>query len=198
MQSLNSQKGAVLIISLVLLIIMTLLGLSSMSNTVMEERMAGNQRNSDLAFQAAESALRGGETAVFGWPDVQGLPDGDNGGTNNTTNKGVFTIDSSGSGGLDPNGSNNTEWWEERDGTWWATNATAYANTLNFQSGQSLTSPRYILQKVSQFTLDNTLSTGGVSQSIVAHYYQVTARGTGSADQAESFLRSVYVRFANQ
>lgn len=55
------ERGAVLIVSLILLLVMTLLGVSSMSSTTLQERMAGNLRDGNLALQAAESALRDGE-----------------------------------------------------------------------------------------------------------------------------------------
>lgn len=60
----SPQSGAALFVCLVLLTIMTLIGISSVSTTVLEEKMAGNTRNRHLAFQAAEAALREGENAV--------------------------------------------------------------------------------------------------------------------------------------
>lgn len=52
------QGGAVLIVSLMFLVILTMLGVTAMSGTTMEERMAGNTRDAALALQAAEAALR--------------------------------------------------------------------------------------------------------------------------------------------
>ena len=57
----GKQKGAVLIVSLLMLLVTTLLGITSMSTTVMEEKMVGNSRQKQLAFQGAEAALRAGE-----------------------------------------------------------------------------------------------------------------------------------------
>jgi len=51
------QQGAALITALVLLVILTLLGLSSMRTNVMEERMAANSQEMVRAFQSAESGL---------------------------------------------------------------------------------------------------------------------------------------------
>jgi type IV pilus assembly protein PilX len=51
------QNGAVLITALVMLVILTLLGLSSISTTTMEERMAANNQEILRAFQAASSGL---------------------------------------------------------------------------------------------------------------------------------------------
>ena len=60
----GKQRGAVLIVSLIFLLVMTILILASMRGTVMQERMAGNLYDRSLAFQAAEAALRAGETFV--------------------------------------------------------------------------------------------------------------------------------------
>jgi Tfp pilus assembly protein PilX len=51
------QRGAALITALVLLVILTMLGLSSMTTNTMEERMASNAQEKNRAFQAAESGL---------------------------------------------------------------------------------------------------------------------------------------------
>jgi type IV pilus assembly protein PilX len=50
-----------LFISLVMLLILTILGISSIQSTTMQERMARNARDSNLAFQAAESAIKDAE-----------------------------------------------------------------------------------------------------------------------------------------
>lgn len=58
----TGQNGAALIISLIFLLLMTLIGVTSMQTTTLEERMAGNTRDRTLALQAAEAGLRQGET----------------------------------------------------------------------------------------------------------------------------------------
>lgn len=57
-----AERGSVLIVSLVMLIVMTLIGITSVSTSSLQERMAGNTRDMALAFQAAEAALRSAET----------------------------------------------------------------------------------------------------------------------------------------
>ena len=57
----KAQKGVVLIMSMVILFAMTLIGISSMNTTSLEERIASNNRDRQIAFQAAEAALRQGE-----------------------------------------------------------------------------------------------------------------------------------------
>lgn len=61
----KTQNGVVLIIALVMLLLVTMIGVSSMRSTGIQENMAGNLRESTLSFQAAEAALRTGEQDVF-------------------------------------------------------------------------------------------------------------------------------------
>jgi len=58
------QSGAALFISLMFLILLTLIGLSAANVGILQERMAGNVRESNIAFQRAEAALRGIERRV--------------------------------------------------------------------------------------------------------------------------------------
>ncbi|MBK7541912.1 MAG: hypothetical protein IPN66_02220 [Candidatus Competibacteraceae bacterium] len=52
------QKGAALVVGLILLVVITLIGVSAMQSTTLQEKMAGNLRDSNLSFQAAEVGLR--------------------------------------------------------------------------------------------------------------------------------------------
>ncbi len=64
--SFQKQSGAVLIIGLIFLLVLTLVGITAMRGTVLQERMAGNLNESTLAFQRSEEILRFGE-----WDRVQ-------------------------------------------------------------------------------------------------------------------------------
>ena len=50
------QQGAVLLISLIILVVMTIISVSMMGNSTLEERMAANQMNEHLTLHASESA----------------------------------------------------------------------------------------------------------------------------------------------
>ncbi|MCU7851457.1 MAG: pilus assembly protein [Candidatus Thiodiazotropha sp. (ex Monitilora ramsayi)] len=52
------QRGAVLIVALMLLLVMTILAVSGIGNSALEQRMSGNYHQSVSAFQAAEFGLR--------------------------------------------------------------------------------------------------------------------------------------------
>ncbi|KEF29702.1 MAG: PilX protein [Gammaproteobacteria bacterium] len=53
----SKQRGAALIISLIVLLVLTLIGVAGMNTSVMQERMAVNAQNSNRTFQAAESTV---------------------------------------------------------------------------------------------------------------------------------------------
>lgn len=72
----HKQQGAALIVALVMLLVVTLVTLNSLQSGVSQERMAANLRDHQLAFQAAEAALRQGEQARVGMPGFIGLPAG--------------------------------------------------------------------------------------------------------------------------
>lgn len=58
------ERGAILFLALILLLVMTVLILASVRGTALQERMAANLYDRSLAFQAAEAALREGERWV--------------------------------------------------------------------------------------------------------------------------------------
>lgn len=52
------ERGTALIMSLVILMILTILGITAMSTSSLEEKMSGNTQEGTRAFQVAESGLR--------------------------------------------------------------------------------------------------------------------------------------------
>ncbi len=58
------QSGMALIIGLVMLLLLTIIMISAVRVTALEERLAGNMQNHNIAFQAAESALREAEAYI--------------------------------------------------------------------------------------------------------------------------------------
>lgn len=60
----RNQSGAALILSLLLLLVLTLLAVSSMQGTIMQERMVSGEREGMQSLEIAESALRDAELFV--------------------------------------------------------------------------------------------------------------------------------------
>lgn len=63
-RSQSRQRGATLMVALILLAVMTLLGLAVLRSTIMDERMAGGMYGRSLAFQSAEAGLREAENLI--------------------------------------------------------------------------------------------------------------------------------------
>lgn len=59
------QRGAVLFVALVFLLLLTLLGIAASSTSILQEKMTGSMRNRQLGLMGAESALRGGESTIW-------------------------------------------------------------------------------------------------------------------------------------
>ena len=59
-----AEAGVALPVVLILMVILAVLAASGMDDSTLQERMAGNLRDRNIAFQAAESALREGEDWV--------------------------------------------------------------------------------------------------------------------------------------
>lgn len=70
------QRGATLAIVLIFLVVLTLLAVTALSTTTLEENIAGNLRDRNLAFQAAEAALRDAKMDIENMkaPGVSGDP----------------------------------------------------------------------------------------------------------------------------
>lgn len=159
----SAQQGVVLIVGLVLLLLMTLIGTTGMQSTSLEEKMAGNMRDRNLAFQAAESALAAGENYL---ETVATIPspfcDKSEGRYDRTTPDCAAIADPV---------------WEEID--WDDGDSVEYTGELSNLSAP----PRYIIEDMSCTTPPCAAGT---------HNYRITARATGGSVDAVVILQSVY------
>jgi len=67
MKTQRKQQGVVLVIGLLMLLLITILGVSAMSTTSSNERTTGNNQFATVSFQAAESAIK----SMFSRPAVE-------------------------------------------------------------------------------------------------------------------------------
>jgi len=65
------QRGATLIVALVMLLLISLLAIGGMQGSVMQERMASNAHDSAISFQASEAALRQSENDILNTPGTR-------------------------------------------------------------------------------------------------------------------------------
>lgn len=168
----TEQQGSVLIVSLIMLLVMTLIGISGMRTSQLEERMASNMRDHDLAFQAAEAGLRAAENYI-----ATGIIS-----TNN--------FDTNGTDGLYNN--DDVRLWQNIN--WDANDSleyTAFDSTLNITSP-----PRYVIELLSvSGDAADELNLGNQGQGTGAgtiNTFQITVRGTGGADSSMVYLQSTW------
>jgi type IV pilus assembly protein PilX len=177
----RQERGVALIISMILLVLITMVGLASLRSVVLEEKMAANFYDRSLAFQAAEAGLRAGEAVAVAQAlatprHAQALalavP------TSNTQ------CSTSCSGGIcSAPGTLCEGRWNIAGFTGWTT---ATGLTLNTQAGSA---PQYFVEFLgSSFPCDP-------DQPLIANTcarYRVSARSQAGADRAEVVLQSVF------
>lgn len=174
----TGQHGAVLIVSLLLLLIMTVLGVTALSTNSLEEHIAGNLRDQDLAFQASESGVRACEGDVL-----------------NNILAGQFTATCA-QGLCVPASSPPpaTQVWENSTLDVWTgtTKSRQLANTLLNVAAQ----PRYIIEDVTNSLgcLPGESCVVGFGQTPVS-LYRCTARGVGGTSTAVALTQSIYKKF---
>lgn len=67
------QRGAALFVGLIMLLLMTLIGITAMQVTLLQERMAGNFKMRHDGFERGETKLKGGREAVRSNPTAYGI-----------------------------------------------------------------------------------------------------------------------------
>jgi len=181
------QRGAVLFISLVLLLVMTLIGVTAMKTTTMQEKMAYSHRQRGVALSAAETALREAENWLA---------------TNVTSVSDLAQFDGSDelysaitAGGCTP--ASAAVSWDTRNPTKWsATNSEVVSVSL--PGIKSTFQPRYIIEYVgrggrSGTPLDPTSTTTVCGADVTAPYmFRITALGLGQNGETPFLLQSHY------
>ena len=171
-QSFSKQSGSVLIISLIVMLVLTILGVSGMKSAVLEEKMAGNMRDSQLAFQAAEATLREAEQYIES--NIVSTANFDTNGSDGLYNKSIHKVW-------------NTINWTSGDSL----------EFTNFSSSYAInTPPRYIIQHVaSQLSNIDNLNMDNYGQGTGAgriEMFLITARATGNSGSTVVMLQSTY------
>ena len=174
MTAMNKERGVALFISLVLLLVLTIIGVSAVQTTSLEQRMARNTHDSVLAFEAAEVALRSGETFL----------------RNNVNTTALFPV--AGNNGLwKASDYGQPEHWSQAN-TWTGANSVQLANnTVNGVTEQ----PRYIIEWVATVQrTDNPYLQGSSYAALFdrIEIFRVTARGIGGTSNARVMLQSTY------
>lgn len=184
----NAQSGAVMVVSMLLLLVMTVLALGASQATRMQERMAGNARDQDLALQTAEAGLRAGERLVDD-PTLTEAPWPCASGRCRVYELGVLNVDVA---------FQNESWWDAnawgyRAATTWnaaVTNEIA-APALNM----SRRDPQFFVEEIEE--VRDALSIPPTGPAPSRMYYRITATGPGGSQTAQAVLQSTFARRFN-
>ena len=169
-KNLNSQKGAVLAISLIFLLLMTVLGVSVMKTNILEEKMVNNDRHHKEALHLSELALREAERAI----------------NPAAVYSHVITTNSSGlylASAAPTNG-----WWKKEGG------GVDWDNATQVKTSSSVIDnpPKYIVEQLPAYNSSgNSREAGGVQNR---KYYRVTSRTLIPGTKAKVILQSTYLK----
>jgi type IV pilus assembly protein PilX len=168
------QRGAALVVALIMLLVMTVLGITAMQVTRMEERMAGNSRDINLAFQASEAGLRDAEARIrtLLWPVT-------------------FCTAAPCAGRVWDRG---TWMTDHRDDpiAWWTTNGTEYGVAGTREIIEVTRDPIIVTEHL--MFVPDSLSIGDEEAEDGRDFYRVTSNSTGASDTATVVLESTFTR----
>ncbi|MBS0590852.1 MAG: hypothetical protein JSR65_09470 [Proteobacteria bacterium] len=193
-------RGAVLFVSLVFLILLTVIALAAIGSSIQQERMTGGMRSAHLAHGGAESALREGETRLWDASEAN-LP------FNVCGTAGLFNCYS-----FNPKSPiakveafrNATSWVTDGAQTYATKDLTALGS--GSESGNLSRNPVYLIEDVgierppgagsfTQIGID--ADEGAGAGNVTKHLYRITARSVGGSDAAMRAIESTFASKSN-
>jgi type IV pilus assembly protein PilX len=170
----QQQRGAALIVSMLLLLVLTILAIGASQTTRLEERMAGNARDIDMAFQASEAGLRSAEKYLAVTPS---LPTCVNPASSTcyVLQQGHFAT---------------TDLARQTD-AWWRTNGKAFGTAVTQEVTGVTEEPRYVIEEFQMVSFSLTVGHGVQPGKT---YYKSTAWSPGATDTSHAVVESVFAR----
>jgi len=172
--AIEKQQGVALVVSMIILISLTMLGLTAIQRTTVDLAMAGNQREIGLMFQAAEVGLVKAEDFVEASTTNADFDD---------TSLGLYTVAAS-----DPNYSNPDYF----DGPTWSASSQVAATTLD-----AYEQPRYMIEYLGDRSQNplaaiNIGGYGTQQTGDTVSIYRSTSRGAGLTGNSFRYVQSYY------
>ena len=172
----GKQSGAALITGLIFLVILTLLGFSASRGVIMQELIARNFRDQDLALQAAETALKDAENCIRNSTD------------GSTREVSTLCI---GGGTLISKSQSRADNIRTQNQDYWTANGTQYgqmtgASALELPVSQP---PRYVIALI-----DKSSNINFTAPAPYTYAYRITAWGTGINANTQKVVQSVFIR----
>lgn len=171
----RGQRGAALVVGLIMLTLLGMLGLLSMKRATFEELMSGTRADQQAALQAAESALRDAESYVYETLDS------------------ASAFDEGCTGGLCLPGAQ-TPAWRAVD---WDVDSIEYGSQTGAAPLPGLTRPpRYIIELLPQMAPQNgnSLSAARGAGAGAGTPFRITAVAYGRLSGTRVMLQSTFVK----
>jgi len=197
----RTQRGAVMVVALIFLLLLTILAISASGRSLLQERMAGGLRNAQQADMSAQTALRGAEWKL--WTSTSTI------GTHLNCGSGIFTDCYI----FDPlNPVTNVVNFRTKQGwvTAGSTEYKGYGNGVDYTvtaNGKLANNPHYIIEDLgvelppgvsgSLHESGATGSTGSGASSTSRHIYRITARASGASENTVRVLESTFAAKSN-
>jgi type IV pilus assembly protein PilX len=170
----HAQQGVALVVSLIILVSLTMLGLTSIQRTTNDLAMAGNQRETGLMFQSAEVGLVTAEDFV------------ENSNTNvdfDDATLGLYTVEDKNTAYSSPSYFNATTW---------STASQSAATSLN-----AYEQPRYMIEYLGDRSQNplagiNVGGYGTLQTGDIVSIYRSTSRGTGLTGNSFRYVQAYF------
>ncbi|OOG64898.1 hypothetical protein B0E46_05765 [Rhodanobacter sp. B04] len=201
----RTQRGAVMVVALIFLLLLTILAISASGRSLLQERMAGGLRNAQQAEMSAQTALRGAEWKL--WTATSNI------GAHLSCGTGIFTdcyIYNPASPITNVTNFRTSQGWV----TAGATTYKGYGGSTDYtaiaaagQTGNLSKNPLYMIEDLgvelppgvsgSLHESGATGSGGSGYTSTTRHIYRITARGAGANDNTVRVLESTFAAKSN-
>lgn len=170
----SGQRGMTLIVGLIMVLLMTLVGMAAIRGSGMQELMAGNMSEHNLALQAAEAALSAGEDRL----EAVSIPAF---GSDPAYPELLEAIDDGG----------NSEYWKSY--SW------SVAKTPSLSLKRVARQPEYVIEEITTLSSGSGVNGNCIDADCAKNLndmiiYRVSSRGFGGSEETEVVLQSTYVR----
>jgi type IV pilus assembly protein PilX len=177
---LKKERGSALIFALAMLLILTLLGITAVSTSTLQQKMAGDMRDQHVAQQTGDSILRDGQGWLYNMVSKPSPICPPSAAERIWDGTGVCSA-----GTELPDVATQTD-------SWWS--GSGYLATLayNFASQE----PRYVLEQIEAVPDSPGLAPGQPKK--YRFYYQITGWSVGSSNFARGLFQSVFAKRSDE
>lgn len=190
-----NQRGAALLVALILLIVITLVGLAAIATTILQNKMTANQYDRQIAFQATEAAMRQAAVAITS----------DAGVTVTTPAPTGIEDCSTPSGDTTPTNVCLTDPFKDTNANLVITSVPASGSTAAFDAGAlAAAQPQYVIQYMGCFQgpqgsiVDISIPGAGSGITSDFYFYRITARSGDPTTTGNRSIVTLQSMFRNQ